>query len=631
MRFIKIISLSIQVQISLYLFVVSIDRGFTNTSSAGFSSLFESGLKSLIENFEWESREPINREQVLPEYDFIVVGAGSAGSVVASRLSEIKNWQVLLIEAGQHAIHLMDIPLAAPFWQFSTINWNYKTVPTNNSCLGFEGSRCKFPRGKVMGGSSILNYMIYTRGNRKDYDKWANMGNTGWDYDSVLKYFIKSESANLSHADSGYHGKSGLLSVTDVPYKTPIAKAFVEAGSQIGLPIVDVNGKKQIGINYLQATMKNGRRWSTNTAFLFPTKNRSNLHVKKFSTVTQILIDGATKKAIGVEFVSKLKRYRVFVRKEVIVSGGSINSPQLLMLSGIGPKQHLMDHHIPLVKDLPVGENLMDHVALGSLTVSINKTVSIRMENILKDTDAVNDFLVHGVSVSTVPGGAEALALVDTHRPGSIDGHANLELLLASATYSSHKMISSLCGMKADLYDAVYRATEGKDGFIVFPMVMLPKSRGRVWLRDANPFHHPLIDPNYFADETDLDVLVAGVRLFQRMLRTSPMRSLGAKILDTPLPGCKQHVFDTDAYWKCSARQISYTIYHLSGTCKMGPASDPTAVVDPRLRVHGVRGLRVVDASIMPEIPAAHTNAPTIMIAEKASDMIKEDWDVLTL
>ncbi|KAF0751108.1 glucose dehydrogenase [Aphis craccivora] len=158
---------------------------------------------------------------------------------------------------------------------------------------------------------------------------------------------------------------------------------------------------------------------------------------------------------------------------------------------------------------------------------------------------------------------------------------------------------------------------------------MRPKSKGRVWLRDANPFHHPLIDPNYFADETDLDVIVAGVRLFQRMLSTGPMKSLDAKVLDTPLPGCRQHVFDTDAYWKCAARQISFTIYHLSGTCKMGPASDPTAVVDPRLRVHGVRGLRVVDASIMPEVPAAHTNAPTIMIAEKASDMIKEDWGEL--
>ncbi|XP_027836764.2 glucose dehydrogenase [FAD, quinone]-like [Aphis gossypii] len=628
MKFLKTISLSIHIRISLYLFIVSFERRFTTTSSSRFPPLFESGLKYLGETIEWESHEPINRERVLSEYDFIVVGAGSAGSVVASRLSEIKNWQVLLIEAGQHATHLMDIPLIAPLWQFSSINWNYKTVKMNNSCLGFEGSRCKFPRGKVMGGSSILNYMIYTRGNRKDYDDWADMGNTGWDYGSILKYFIKSENANMSQAESDYHGQNGLLSVTEVPYRTPIAKAFVEAGSQIGLPVADVNGEKQIGVNYLQTTMKNGRRWSTNTAFLFPAKKRPNLHVKKLSTVTRILIDEVTKRAIGVEFVSKRMKYRVFARKEVIVSGGSINSPQLLMLSGIGPKQHLADNRIPLVKDLPVGENLMDHVSLGGLAVTVNDTVSIRLQKVIDDPNNLNDLLQNHNGVYTIPGGTEALIFADADRPNSTDGRTNLELLLVTGLYSSYELLPKLCGMTSEVYNAVYRETDVMNGFMVLPMVMRPKSKGRVWLRDANPFHHPLIDPNYFADETDLDVIVAGVRLLQRMLRTGPMKSLDAKILDTPFPGCRQHVFDTDAYWKCAARQISFTIYHLSGTCKMGPESDPTAVVDPRLRVHGVQGLRVVDASIMPEVPAAHTNAPTIMIAEKASDMIKEDWGV---
>ncbi|XP_026822611.1 glucose dehydrogenase [FAD, quinone]-like isoform X1 [Rhopalosiphum maidis] len=600
----------------------------SSPSPSYYPPLFESTLKYLGETLEWESNETIDQKNLLPEYDFVIVGAGSAGSVVASRLSEVKKWQVLLIEAGQHAAHIMDVPLVAPFLQYSSINWKYRTVPMNNSCLGFEGNRCKFPRGKVMGGSSVLNYMIYTRGNRKDYDDWADMGNTGWNYDNVFKYFIKSESANLSDADPSYHGSNGLLSVTNVPYKTQIAKAFVEAGSQIGLPVVDFNGKKQIGINYLQTTMKNGLRYSTNTAFLFPAKKRSNLHVKKLSMVTRILIDGSTKKAIGVEFVRGGKKTRVYARKEVIVSGGAINTPQLLILSGIGPKQHLADLRIPLVKDLAVGENLMDHVALGGLTVTVNDTVSIRLHKVLDDPNILNDFLHNHNGIYTVPGGPEALAFVDVDKPISENGRTNLELLLVSGLYSSHELMPKLCGMRSDLYDAVYRQTDGMDGFIVFPMVMRPKSRGRVWLRDANPYHHPLIDPNYFADETDLDVIVAGVRLFQRMLRTGPMKSLGAKILDTPLPGCRQHVFDTDAYWKCSARQMSFTIYHLSGTCKMGPASDPSAVVDPRLRVYGVRGLRVVDASIMPEVPSAHTNAPTIMIAEKASDMIKEDWGV---
>lgn len=216
------------------------------------------------------------------------------------------------------------------------------------------------------------------------------------------------------------------------------------------------------------------------------------------------------------------------------------------------------------------------------------------------------------------------MALIDTGLAGTPD----LELLLMSGLYSSHELMHVLPGIRDEIYDQMYRPTENAHGFVVLPMVMLPRSKGRVWLADADPFHHPSIDPNYFADEADLDVIVAGVRIVQRMLDTDAMRGINATMLDTPLPGCVQHAYDSDAYWKCSARQISVTVYHLCGTCKMGPVEDPAAVVDPRLRVHGVRGLRVVDASVIPEVPSAQTNAVTIMIAEKAADMIKEDWGI---
>ncbi|XP_025191570.1 glucose dehydrogenase [FAD, quinone]-like [Melanaphis sacchari] len=381
-------------------------------------------------------------------------------------------------------------------------------------------------------------------------------------------------------------------------------------------------------MNFFQATMKNGRRYSTNTAFLFPARTRSNLHVKKESTVTRIIIEKGTKKAIGVEFVTNRKKYRVFVRKEVIVSGGAINSPQLLMLSGIGPEEHLKDIKIPLIKDLPVGENLMDHVALGGLSVLINDTISLKTDRLLKNPFNTQDYISNNYGPYTIPGAAEALAFFDLDRPGSLDGHPNLELLLISGLFSDNDYTHRLFGLKTEIYNQVYKKTENMDGFTVFPMIMRPKSKGRLWLKDANPFHYPLIDPNYFADERDLDVAVAGVRIFQQMLKTDAMKKLDAQLFDTPLPGCVQHKFDSDAYWKCSARQISFTIYHLSGTCKMGPVGDPTAVVDPRLRVHGISGLRVIDASIMPEVPGAHINAPTIMIGEKGSDMIKEDWGI---
>lgn len=382
--------------------------------------------------------------------------------------------------------------------------------------------------------------------------------------------------------------------------------------------------------NILKATMKNGRRCSTNKAFMFPAKTRSNLHVRKDSMVTKILIDNTTKIAIGVEFVAESLKYRVFAQKEIIVSAGAINSPQLLMLSGIGPKEHLRNKNIKLIKHLPVGENLMDHVALGSLTILINDTVSLKTSRIVANSNNLLNFMNKNNGPYTIPGGVEALALLDLDRPGSIDGYPNLELLLVSGLYSDRDDTHKLFGLKADVYNKVYKPTDKMEGFIIYPMVMRPKSKGRLWLENANPFHHPLIDPNYFADERDLDVAVAGVRIVQKMLKTDAMKKLDAKILDTPLPGCIQHTFDTDEYWKCSARHISFTIYHLSGTCKMGPKEDQMAVVDPRLRVHGIKNLRVIDASIIPEIPAAHTNGPTIMIGEKGADMIKEDWNVIT-
>lgn len=372
--------------------------------------------------------------------------------------------------------------------------------------------------------------------------------------------------------------------------------------------------------------MKDGRRCSTNTAFLLPAKNRANLHIKKCSIVTRILIDAHTKKATGVEFISKNRKYQAFVRKEVIISAGSINSPQLLMLSGIGPKCHLKDKRIPVVENLPVGENLMDHVALGSLSIIINDTVSLKTHRVFTNPRNLYNYIKKDQGPLTIPGGAEALAFIDLNQSGFKNGHPNLELLLVSGLYSDNENTHKLFGLETEIYNKVYRPTVKMDGFIVFPMIMRPKSKGRLWLEDNNPFHHPLIDPNYFADESDLDVAVAGVRIVQKMLGTDAMKKLNAKILDTPLPGCTQYVFDTDEYWKCSARQISFTIYHQSGTCKMGPRDDPTAVVDPRLRVHGVQHLRVIDASIIPEIPAGHTNGPTIMIGEKGADMIKNDW-----
>ncbi|XP_050539423.1 glucose dehydrogenase [FAD, quinone]-like [Daktulosphaira vitifoliae] len=598
-----------------------------NNDNIEFPTLTESILSYVIESKEWEAKEPQDQNQILQEYDFIVVGAGSAGSVVANRLSEVERWKVLLIEAGHKALHLTDIPVLAVQLQGTDFNWKYNSIPMNGSCLSFDEQRCKIARGKVMGGSSVLNFMIYTRGNKRDYDNWAKMGNEGWDYKQVLKYFIKSERANLLKSDEYFHGKNGPQWVSDVQYRSQVAKAFVKSASQMGHPNIDINGEKQIGADFLQVTMKNGRRWSTNAAFLYPTNKRRNLHVKKNSTVTRIIIDKITKTTVGVEFETNQRKFKIYAKKEVIICGGAINSPQLLMLSGIGPKDHLKEKGVEVINNLPVGENLMDHISLGGLLILINDTVSIKLERLLQDPLVTYNFTSCKSSPASLAGGTEALAFFDTQKPNDPNGYPDLELLM-SASFSAGSPTHRFLGLRTDVYQKVFYPVQEKDSFMVFPMVMRPKSRGRVWLKDTNPFHYPLIDPNYFADEADLNVIVAGVRIIQKMLKTDAMRQLDAQILTTPLPGCTDISFDSDAYWKCAARQISYSIYHLSGTCKMGPIGDPTAVVDPRLRVHGIKHLRVIDASIIPEIPVAHTNAPTIMIGEKGADMIKEDWGI---
>nr|XP_018904350.1 PREDICTED: glucose dehydrogenase [FAD, quinone]-like [Bemisia tabaci] len=598
-------------------------------SAQNYPPLTDSVLQMLSEGQTYMNAEPPDTKILLREYDFIVVGAGSAGSVIASRLSEVPEWKVLLIEAGQEENIVMDIPLAANMLQFTGINWKYKTVPSNKYCLGMTNNQCNFPRGKVMGGSSVLNYMIFTRGNYRDFNHWEELGNPGWSWENVLPYFKKLEDMTIEgpRSDTRMHGRNGPMTISEAPFETIISKAFVTGGTELGYSRVNVNSERQTGFSRLPVTLRNGTRCSTSRGYLHPARNRRNLHVRKYSQVTRVIIDPKTKTAIGVEFERARKRYQVLARKEVILSAGAIGSPHLLLLSGVGPKKHLQEKGVKVVKNLPVGYNLQDHVALGGLTVLINQPVSIKTDRILSNATALNMFLTQHRGPITIPGGCEALAFIDTKNddPRNTDGYPDLELLLVAGAVSSEPTLKLNFGIKNSVYDSVYRDTEALDGFMVLPMIMRPKSTGFVLLKDRNPFHSPYIIPNYFADEEDLDVAVAGVRKVQELIKTPAMRQLGAQLLQTPLPGCTSMPFDSDDYWKCHARHLPFTIYHLSGSCKMGPASDRTAVVDPRLRVHGVRNLRVVDASIMPKVTASHTNAPVIMIAEKAADMIKQD------
>jgi choline dehydrogenase len=595
------------------------------------NSLLEGLLKFIPEGTRYYEEEPRDATTIIPEYDFIVVGAGSAGSVLTNRLTEISEWDVLLIEAGGRENYAMDIPLIANFLPFTEANWKYRTVPSDNVCLGMVNRQCLYHRGKVMGGSSTINFMVSTRGNRRNYDQWEEMGNPGWGYKDVLPYFLKLENITIPElaGERKYHSTSGEQPTSYASYRTPLADAFVKGGEELGYKIIDYNGETQTGFSYLQSTTRDGARWGASRSFLHPIRNRKNFHVSKRSLVTKILIDPITKTASGVQFVRNKKTHEVRARKEVILSAGAVNSPQLLMLSGIGPRKHLMDMNIPVVQDLKVGYNLMDHPGLPSVTFIVNQSVTYLTDAVMTNRSALLDYLYNRRGPLSVPGASEGIAFIDTRDPKNPDGNPDVELFFLAAGIPSEVTYYKLLGYTDELYNTVYKQLEGGHYWTTVAMVLQPKSRGRVMLKSANPHQSPLIYHDFYHNPEDLETQLLAIKEMLKLSKTQAFQKFGTKLHDTPIPGCKHLQFASDDYWRCVSRHTATGIWHLSGTCKMGPNWDSSAVVDPRLRVYGVKSLRVIDASIMPMVPAAHTNIPSMMIGEKGADLVKQDWDKL--
>ncbi|XP_072756188.1 glucose dehydrogenase [FAD, quinone]-like [Anoplolepis gracilipes] len=566
------------------------------------------------------------------KYDFIVVGAGTAGATLAARLSEIPQVKILLIEAGIKENLLMDIPLSVHFLQLSNdINWKYQTKPSKKYCLGMNNNSCNVPRGKVMGGSSVLNYMIATRGGAEDYDRWAEMGNEGWAYKDVLKYFKKLETIDMPElqSDTTYHGTKGPLHISYPLFHTPLAEAFLKAGKELKYPILDYNGKNMIGFSYIQSTIANGTRMSSNKAYLHPIYNRKNLHVTRESMVRRVLIDPRTNRTIGVEFTKYGRIISVLANKEVILCAGAVGSPQLLMLSGIGPAKQLTKLGINVMRNAPVGENLMDHVAFGGLTWMVNASVGIKFADIINPVHPyVADFLLRRTGPITIPGGCEALAFINTKDSKKRSGLSDMELLFIGGGFKGDILLPIVMGFNSQM-NQIWNKYLNKDGWSILPMLLKPKSRGRIRLLANNINVKPEIVPNYFDNAEDVKTMIAGIKAAIKVSQTKAMQTFGSQFCNDTLPGCEKYEYDSYAYWECAIRTVSCTIYHFSGTCKMGPRNDPTAVVDPKLKVIDIQGLRVADASIMPEIIAGHTNIPVYMIAEKVADMIKEEWGYL--
>ncbi|KAL0126563.1 hypothetical protein PUN28_005138 [Cardiocondyla obscurior] len=588
-------------------------------------------LSLLGQNQDFQSRR---MRQMTPQfgdtYDFIVIGAGTAGATVAARLSETPQDKVLLIEAGYHEDFFMNIPIAAPITAMdNNISWNYKTKPSDKYCLGMKNNSCTWSAGKVLGGSSVLNFMIATRGSAEDYDRWAEMGNEGWAYKDVLKYFKKLEKIDIPElkSDTTYHGTDGPVHITYPLFHTPVAEGFLKAGEELGYPTVDYNGKNEIGFSYVQTTILNGTRLSSNRAYLRPIRDRKNLYITLESTVTKVLIEPESNRAIGVELIKSGRRIIVYAKKEVILCAGAIKSPQLLMLSGIGPTKHLADLGINVVKNAPVGENLMDHLNFYGLTWKINASLSLRLSKLMKPVNRhVSNFMKNRRGPITIPGGCEALGFINTKQPEKRTGLPDIELLFIGGTFKD--IFPKLLGLKEPLYQNWHKYLNTY-GYSVESILLKPKSRGRIKLLTNDVNDKPEIVPNYLDDPDDVRSMIAGIRASLNIGRTEIMQKFNSQLINVTYPECNSYEYDSDAYWECVIRIMSSTLYHYSGTCKMGAREDPTAVVDPRLKVIGVQGLRIADASIMPEIVSAHINIPVYMIAEKAADMIKEEWGYL--
>jgi choline dehydrogenase len=526
-------------------------------------------------------------------FDYIIVGAGSAGCVLANRLSASGRHRVLLLEAGGHDRNIwIHIPLGyGKLFSNAKVNWLYATEPEP----GLNNRKIIQPRGKVLGGSSSINGLLYVRGQPEDYDHWRQLGNAGWSFEDVLPYFRRSE--DQERGADALHGAGGPLAVSNVSEPHPLCEAFIDAAQQAGFPRNDdFNGPSQEGAGYFQLTARNGRRCSSAVGYLRPARRRPNLKIVTGALATRVLFSG--RRAVGVEYRQGSTTHTAHANAEVILAGGAFNSPQLLQLSGLGPAELLRAHNIDVIADMPgVGNDLQDHLQVRML---YRCTEPITMNDVINSLrhrlGAGLRYIVSRKGLLTI-GAGYAGAFLRT-RPDLETPDVQLHFLIFSA-------------------DAAGAALHSFPGFMTSVCQLRPESRGFVRIKSSDPSQPPAIQPRYLSSTNDCDTVVAGMSLLRRVMEQPAMHRY---IAEEIAPGSDR---TSDANLLAYARETGTTVYHPTSTCRMG--SDPAAVVDERLRVHSIEGLRVIDGSIMPTVVSGNTNAAVVMIAEKGADMILQD------
>lgn len=532
-------------------------------------------------------------------FDYIVVGAGTAGCVLANRLTEDGQSTVLLLEAGGSDLSIwiqMPIGYGRTFFD-KRINWMYDTEPVE----GLGGRSSYWPRGKVIGGSGSINAMVYVRGQPRDFDDWRAAGNPGWSWDDVLPFFTKSEDFDRF---SAHHGRGGLQHVTEItPHVHPVCHSFIETAESLGFPVTsDFNGSNPEGVGFYQINTRGGWRASTANAFLHPALKRKNLMLRTKSHATRVLFDGG--RAVGIEYLRGGKKHQVKARREVILSGGAINSPQLLMLSGIGDGAALAQHGIAVQSHLPaVGRNLQDHLAVSYFYKVRTATLNDDLHPLLGKARAAMRFAFDRrgpLSLSVNQSGGFVRS--DPDAP-----NVDLQLYFSPVSYTKTPLAARKL-LNPDPFSA----------FLLSFNPCRPTSRGHLELRSGDPLAYPVIQPNYLSTDQDIAEVRAGNRLLRQIAASRPLADM---ITEELIPGPAVRSEDDQL---ADFRARADTVYHPTGTCAMGPDA-ATSVVDARLRVHGTEGLRVIDASIFPNITSGNTNAPTVMVAEKGAAMILED------